>query len=200
MLADVHAILGGTFDPPHHGHLSVANAAVEQLEIDVVSLMPAGAPWQKTGEGVSDARDRLAMTRLAATENSRFVVDDREVVRDGPSYTIDTLEILGERCILILGSDTAAGIPSWHRGNEVLALADLAIVERPGYPVDVVRDVLGCEVTVLEMPMIDLSGTQIRDHVARGWSPRFLVPDAVCDYIETNRLYRRPASPIIADE
>lgn len=191
MLHGVFGILGGTFDPPHVGHLSVANAAIEQLELDEVRFIPAGEPWQKDGLPVTEAHHRLAMTRLAAAEDGRFTVDDIETRRLGPSYTIDTVVALGGRCVLILGSDAAAGIPSWHRGAELLDLADVAVVERPGVIFSDVADALGRDIHRLHMPSIEVSGTAIRSHVAAGLSPRFLVPGPVCDYIEANDLYRR---------
>jgi nicotinate-nucleotide adenylyltransferase len=186
----MYAILGGTFDPPHFGHLALANAAVEQLDVTEVRLVPAGDPWQKHGIEVSDARHRLAMTRLAAAEDERFVVDDIEIRREGPTYTIDTVEALGPGCILILGADAALGLPTWHRYEDLLDATDIAVVERPGIDVATVERTLGWQVHALSMPMMDVSGTQIRQYVKAGFSPRFLVPDPVADYILTNRLYR----------
>jgi len=186
----VHGILGGTFDPPHIGHLAVAMTALEQLDLDVVRFIPAGDPWQKRDELVNDASHRLAMTRLAASEDPRFVVDDIEIRREGASYMIDTVEALGGRCILILGADAARNLLTWHRAHDLLSMAEIAVVPRPGTGVEDVRAALGVPVVGLSMPTIDLSGTQIRAHVAHGHSPRFLVPDAVCDYILANELYR----------
>jgi nicotinate-nucleotide adenylyltransferase len=193
ILGSVHGILGGTFDPPHIGHLAVAAAAYDQLDIDLVRFVPAGFPWQKRHEFVSDGTHRLAMTRLAAAEDRHFIVDEIEMLRDGPSYMIDTVEELesgtGERCMLILGADAAMKIPTWHRSDELLEAVDIAVVPRPGADHAAVSAALGRPVVDLSMPMVDLSGTQIRAHVKAGHTPRFLVPDAVCDYIEHNRLY-----------
>lgn len=189
MLSGVFGILGGTFDPPHIGHLSLANAAIEQLDIDEVRFVPAGVPWQKADRPVTDARHRLAMTRLAAAEDPRFVVSDVEIVRTGPSYTIDTVKEMGEGGVLILGSDAAFGISTWDRAEDLLDLVELAVVERPGVSHGQVEDRLGRSVHRLTMPSIELSGTEIRDHVEAGWSPRFQVPGPVCDYIMANRLY-----------
>jgi nicotinate-nucleotide adenylyltransferase len=186
----VHGLLGGTFDPPHIGHLAVANAALEQLDVEVVRFIPAGDPWQKRHEFVSEAQHRLAMTRLAAAEDDRFSVDDLEVRRGGPSYSITTVEEFGPGCVLILGADAALSIPTWHRASDLLAMADIAVVPRPGVDADSVRTTLGRDVVTLSMPTIDLSGTQIRSHVKAGYSARFLVPDAVHDYIHGNGLYR----------
>ena len=183
-------ILGGTFDPPHIGHLALANAAIEQLRIDEVRLVPAGVPWQKADRPVTDAHHRLAMTRLAAAEDPRFVVSDIEIERQGPSYTIDTVKTMGEGGILILGSDAAFGISTWERAEDLLDIVDLAVVERPGVSHGQVEDRLGRSVHRLTMPSIELSGTEIREHVEAGWSPRFQVPGAVGDYIIANGLYR----------
>jgi len=186
----MYAILGGTFDPPHFGHLALANAAIGQLDVTEVRLVPAGDPWQKHGIEVATPKHRLAMTRLAAAEDERFVVDDIEMRRGGPTYTIDTVEALGPGCILILGADAALGLPSWHRVDDLLDAVEVAVVERPGVDVATVERTLGWQVHALAMPMMDVSGTQIRRHVKAGFSPRFLVPDAVADYIATNGLYR----------
>jgi nicotinate-nucleotide adenylyltransferase len=190
ILSIVNALLGGTFDPPHYGHLAVANAAVEQLHITRVEWVPAGDPWQKTDIDVTDARLRLAMTQLAAAEDARFVVSDIEVRREGHSYTIDTVEGIGGGCILILGADAAAGMRSWHRGDELLDMVEVAVVERPGVSFEDVEVALGRSIMQLHMPSMELSGTAIRAHVAEGYSPRFFVPDAVSEYILANHLYQ----------
>lgn len=190
MLPDVFGLFGGTFDPPHVGHLAVANAALEQLPIDEVRWVPAGEPWQKADRGVTDGRHRLAMVRLAASADPGFTVDDIEIRRPGPSYTIDTVRELGGPCIVILGSDAAASIPTWHGGEELLEVAEIAVVPRPGTGIGEVEEAIGRRVHALEMPTIELSGTRLRDHVAAGHSPRYLVPDAVCDYIAEHGLYR----------
>ncbi|MGI9583972.1 MAG: nicotinate-nucleotide adenylyltransferase [Acidimicrobiia bacterium] len=183
-------IVGGTFDPPHIGHLAVAAAAVEQLAMDTVTFLPAGDPWQKSTIDVAPARHRLAMTRLASTEADSFVVDDREMVRPGPSYMMDTIESMDEDVVLILGADAARGIHSWHRSTDLLDAVTIAVAARPGIDMADVEDAIGGGLVQLSMPTIDLSGTEIRQHVAAGRSPRFLVPDSVCDYIEANALYR----------
>ena len=190
ILAVVIGIFGGTFDPPHMGHLAVAMAAVEQLDLAKLLLIPAGEPWQKSDSEVTLAEHRLAMTKLAAAEDRRFVVDDREVRRSGPSYTIDTVKDIGEPCVLVLGSDAAAGIPTWSGGEELLELASVAVVERPGVSHRAVEEALGVPVALVSMPSVELSATALRDHIKAGLSPRFLVPEAVCDYIEAHRLYR----------
>lgn len=190
ILAGVIGIFGGTFDPPHMGHLAVATAAVDQLQLDRLLLIPAGEPWQKSESLVTAAHHRLAMTKLAAAEDPRFVVDDREIRRAGPSFTIDTLREIGERCVLILGTDAAAGVPTWAGGADILSLADIAVIERPGVSHADVEAALGVPVAPLSMPAVELSATALRSHIREGRSPRFLVPEPVRDYIESNGLYR----------
>jgi len=190
----VIGILGGTFDPPHLGHLAIANATFDQLALDKILLMPAGRPWQKADHVLTDAGHRLAMTKLAASEVPYLVVDDREIRREGPTYTIDTVEAMTEPCVLIIGADTAVGLSTWHRGVELLEKAAFAIVARSGITAADVDAALGGRYTLIDLPPIDISSTQIRDHISRGHSPRFLVSEAVAAYIETNGLYRSPTS------
>ena len=195
ILARVYGILGGTFDPPHIGHLALAATALEQLDLDVVRFVPARDPWQKSAGGVSEAHHRLAMTRLAAAEDRGFVVDTIEMDREGPTYTVDTVEAIDDQCVLILGADAALGMPSWHRYEDLAAMVDVAVVERPGYDMNELDAALASSLRVLHMPTIDLSGTEIREHVAAGRSPRFLVPDAVVAYIASTGLYADATAP-----
>lgn len=186
-------ILGGTFDPPHMAHLFAGEVAYRDLDLDVVSWIPAGAPWQKAGSLVSAARHRWAMTCLAVDGVEYFVPDDREVHRDGWTYTFDTLSEFpeSEEVTLILGADAALGIPSWHRGADVAGRARIAVVPRPGVRREQVDAALkGAEVVWLDGPELMLSGTMLRDRVRRGLSVRFLVPDAVRDYVDEQGLYR----------
>ena len=205
ILSFVNGILGGTFDPPHFGHLAIAHAAYEQLGLDAVLLMVAGEPWQKTDDAPTSAEHRFAMTSIAASESDHLVADDREIHRTGPTYTIDTVESMDGPCVLILGADAAAGVPTWHRGSELLDMATFAVVPRPGIDVGAVEDALGDRFRWLDLPLIDLSSTAIRQHVAKGHSARYLVPEGVSSYIEVNSLYRTSATsvapvPIIADD
>ncbi|MEN8040995.1 MAG: nicotinate (nicotinamide) nucleotide adenylyltransferase [Actinomycetota bacterium] len=190
----MQGILGGTFDPPHIAHLAMARAAFEQLKLEAVRLMPAGDPWQKSDSTVSPAADRLAMVRLVADEEDWLVADDTEVRRDGPSYTVDTVEQLPERAVLILGADAALGIPTWHRGEDLVGLVDLAVVPRPGVARSDVEDAVGGSVTWLEMDPIDLSSTKIRVLATGGGEFRDLVPPEVFAYIEEHDLYVRRGS------
>lgn len=184
-------LFGGTFDPPHIGHLAVGSAALDQLDIDEVRFVPAGQPWQKsTTRVVTPAEHRLEMVRLATADDARFVVDDIEIRRDGPSYTIDTVRDIGSPIMLILGADAAASIPTWDRAEDLLEIVEIAVIPRPGVDVDAVIASVPGTLRALSMPTIDLSATEIRDHVAAGYSPKYLVPDAVAEYIRLHGLYR----------
>lgn len=176
-------------------HLAAAHAAFEQMDLDHVRLVPARDPWQKSDLVVASASHRWAMTLLAAAEAPYLVADDTEMTRSGPTYTLDTLEALAKGefendPVLILGSDSAALIPSWHRADEVLASVRIAVVLRPTVSFEAVTAAIGDSYVALDMPTLDLSATQIREHVSAGRSPGFLVPDSVRFYIETNGLYR----------
>ena len=183
-------ILGGTFDPPHIAHLVAAEGAYRQLELDVVSLLPAGDPWQKSERKVTAARDRLAMTAAAVEGVGYFEVDDREIHRTGPTYTIDTLESYpsDEILFLILGSDSALGLPTWHRWHDVVGRATIAVMERAGAQRAEVEDAIG-PVLWLDLPPLGITGTQLRSMASNGQSLRFLIPDPVAKYIKGENLY-----------
>jgi len=189
----MRAILGGTFDPPHIAHLAAGEAAYEQLGVDTVTFLPAGRPWQKAGTGVSEARHRLSMTERAIEGVPHFTVDDREVHRDGWTYTIDTVTSIGEDdIVLIVGADSARGLPTWDRADELLDLVRIAVVPRPGVSRADVERALGGDVVWIDTPALDLSGTMLRRRAAEGRSIRFLVPESVLGYITEHELYRNP--------
>ena len=182
-------ILGGTFDPPHVGHVTAAVQCLEQLELAEVLLVVAGDPWQKTSAGaVTAAHHRVAMTQHAAHGLSGVSVDDREVLRAGPSFTIDTVDQLvrdtGRRPILLLGADAAAGVRTWHRAEDLVASV-------------ATTDSLLETTTVVEvaMPRMDVSSADIRSRLAVGRRVDGMVPAAVIDYIEMHGLYRDPECP-----
>ncbi len=192
-------ILGGTFDPPHFAHLFAGEAAFRQVGLDVVTFIPAGAPWQKADSEVSAAEHRLTMTKLAVDDVPYFEVDDREVGRDGWTYTIDTLRTFpaSDRLTLILGADAAAGLGTWRDVDALLRRVRIAVVPRPGVARRVVDAALdGAEAVWLDGPELDVSGTALRQRVQRGLPIRFLVPDPVWSYIEEHRLYRSPVTPV----
>ena len=132
----------------------------------------------------------MAMTRLAASEAPYFVADDREVLRSGPTYTIDTVIELGRDCVLLLGADAVRGVPSWKRADELIDRVTFAVVDRPGVSRDDIERSVLRKCTWITMPRIDISSTDIRSYVAAGHTARFLVPEAVAAYVETNGLYR----------
>ncbi|MGH8937431.1 MAG: nicotinate-nucleotide adenylyltransferase [Acidimicrobiia bacterium] len=184
-------ILGGTFDPPHLAHLVAAETAYRQLGLDVVTFLPAGSPWQKAGHPVSEPEHRWEMTRLAIEGAEYFAADPRELRRDGPTYTIDTLATFppGETLLLILGHDAAAGLPTWHRAEELVTQVEIVVAPRPGTGREEVDRAVGRAVQWLAMPALEISGTMIRQRLAARESVRFLVPDRVWHYIVEHELY-----------
>jgi len=193
-------LFGGTFDPPHVAHLLAAECARWQFGARQVAFVPAGQPYRKAGRIVSSAADRLAMTRLAILHNDAFVADDREVRRPGPTYTLDTLRDLhaeGEtNLVLLLGFDALADMPNWKLPGDIGALARI-VVSMKGHGISALPGLaraasLGYVPEAVDLPALDISGTQIRARVAAGKPIRYLVPPAVADYIVEHRLYRDP--------
>jgi nicotinate-nucleotide adenylyltransferase len=193
-------VLGGTFNPPHLGHLLCAQEAYVQLDLDAVILMPARIPPHKPVADEPGAEHRLELCRLAAREDPRFEVSDLEVNRPGPSYTVDTLSELHSKApdnelFLIVGGDIAAGLAEWHEPERVLALSTLAIAERSGTPRGAVDEALegldgGDRARFFQMPTIGISSTLVRDRVRAGLPLRYLVPEPVESYIADRGLYR----------
>ncbi|HZJ48978.1 MAG TPA: nicotinate-nucleotide adenylyltransferase [Acidimicrobiia bacterium] len=184
-------LLGGTFDPPHLAHLVAGEVAYRDLALDVVTFIPAGYPWQKADGRVTSPEDRWQMTSLAVEGVSYFEADDREVRRGGWTFTFDTLAEYPEEeeLILILGSDAAKGITTWHRWEEVLDRADLAVAPRPGSSREDVEQAVPRPFTWLDMPTLDVSGTMLRDRAGSGLSIRFMVRENVWQYIGRQGLY-----------
>ena len=189
-------LYGGTFDPIHFGHLRAAENAREELGLDLVAFVPAAVPPHR-GAPVSAASDRLAMVRIATTPYAAFEAWDHELRREGPSYTIETVEALvaahaADAFVLVVGADTWPEIPTWREPERLLALVEVGVVDRPGYASTPLtppfpgargaRRVCG--------PGLPLSASAIREHARSGRSVRFLVPDAVADYIGERGLYR----------
>jgi nicotinate-nucleotide adenylyltransferase len=194
-------IFGGTFNPPHLGHLICAQEAHLQLELDRVLVIPAAEPPHKPVPDDPGPHHRLELCRQAvAADRERFEVSDLEVVRAGTSYTVDTLEELSTTLpdsdlFLILGGDVAAGLPHWREPERILALATPALAGRAGTPDRAVAQALsslrgGERARHFEMPTIGISSTVIRRRVAAGESIRYLVPDPVATYIRRNALYQ----------
>jgi nicotinate-nucleotide adenylyltransferase len=183
-------ILGGTFDPIHIAHLHAGEVAIEQAGLDRVLFIPAGDPWQKQDRPVTDATHRLEMTRIATAGLGGFEADGREIDRAGPSYTIDTLASFptDEELFLIVGSDAAIALGSWHRAEDVRARVSLLIAPRPGVAPSQVT-AIAPEATVLDMVLLGVSATEIRIRAGAGRPFRFLVSSGVYDYIVAQRLY-----------
>jgi nicotinate-nucleotide adenylyltransferase len=194
-------ILGGTFNPPHIGHLICGQEAYEQLALDRVLLMPVHTPPHKAVvDDDPGPEHRLALVRAAVAGDDRFEASELEVFRPGPSYTVDTLRELheaspGDELIFIVGGDMARSLPSWREPVEILRLAILAAAERDEVAQADIAETLGRleggeRVEFVDMPRIGISSTQIRRRVAEGRSIRYLCPDAVVSYIEQHGLYR----------
>jgi nicotinate-nucleotide adenylyltransferase len=182
-------ILGGTFDPIHLGHLRAAEDAREALALESIAFIPALVPPHRS-EAISSARDRFAMVVLATAGNARFGVSDLELEREGPSYTVDTLRALRDKrpdaeLVLIVGSDTYPEMNTWRDHETVFSLATVAVVGRPGAALPE-----GERAVAVEGAGLPISSTEIRRRVAERRSIRYLVADAVADYIEKRGLYR----------
>lgn len=193
-------LLGGTFDPVHLAHLRLGEEAAEQLSLDQVLFVPAPRPWRKADRAIAPVADRLAMLERAIAGNPRFALSTIEIDRPGPTYTADTLAALHAEMgpvelAFILGADALLDLPNWHRPEEIVRLARLAVVARAGRrlpsraELDARLPGLGAAIR-LQMPRLAISSTDIRRKAAQGRSIRYLVPDAVAAYIAEHGLYR----------
>ena len=187
-------VMGGTFDPIHHGHLVAASEVTDRFGLDEVIFVPTGQPWQKDERTVSRAEDRYLMTVVATASNPRFSVSRVDIDRGGPTYTADTLSDL--RALLpeaqlyfITGADALAQILSWHRVQEMFDLAHFVGVTRPGYELEDDHLPDGV-VSLVEVPAMAISSTDCRTRVAEGRPVWYLVPDGVVQYISKRQLYR----------
>jgi nicotinate-nucleotide adenylyltransferase len=194
-------VLGGTFDPVHIGHLVLAERAREQLGLDRVLWVPAGDPWRKRSRRISPASHRLKMVQLAIDGHPAFEVSTIELQREGPTYSADTLEQLhqkqpGAALFFILGYDALIDLPNWHDPHRIVSVATLVVAQRAGeqrLSRAELRELLPGlpgRVVWVDMPRLDVSGTELRARVRAGKSVRYLVPDAVAAYIEEHGLYR----------
>ncbi len=210
-------LLGGTFDPIHFGHLRMAEELAEALGIGQVRFIPAGSPPHR-GQPRAEARHRLAMASRAVAGNPRFLLDDREIVRDRRSYSVDTLSDLraelpaGTSLVLFMGSDAFLGLTTWHEWPRLFDLAHIAVAHRPGFSPPLWEDALpdalrrqldkriaaqaddlaaapAGRVILQPVTQLDISASQIRDRCLRGRSLRYLLPDPLIDYITENHLY-----------
>jgi nicotinate-nucleotide adenylyltransferase len=187
-------VMGGTFDPIHHGHLVAASEVQSWFDLDEVVFVPTGQPWQKTDREVSAAEDRYLMTVIATASNPRFSVSRVDIDRTGPTFTVDTLrDLQAERgpewdLFFITGADALEQILSWRDPDELFALAHFVGCTRPehsltaeGLPAD--------KVTLVEVPALAISSTECRERVAQGEPIWYLVPDGIVQYITKRRLY-----------
>jgi nicotinate-nucleotide adenylyltransferase len=195
-------VLGGTFDPVHLGHLIVGEEARVRLGLDQVIFIPAGPPWLKAGQCITPAQHRLRMVELAVASNPYFRVVANEVQREGPTYTVDTLQELrrqlGKEPTLhfIVGMDSLEQFHLWKDPERLLELCRLVVVNRPGHQAVDVNTLVGRfpqageSLRLLTVPRIEISATEVRKRVAEGISIRYLVPQAVEEYILEQGLYR----------
>jgi nicotinate-nucleotide adenylyltransferase len=189
-------LFGGTFDPPHVGHLVTAVNVRYALSLDSVVLMVANSPWQKRGtRPISPASDRLAMVAAAVADVDGLVAGDAEIRRGGPSFTADTLVALadeypGAQLFTIVGDDAAAGLTTWERHEEVVAQSRLVVVDRPGKPVELPS---GFDWLRVEVPRLEVSSTDLRARVGDGRPLDYLVTEPVLDIIAARQLYRMAA-------
>lgn len=206
-------VFGGTFDPIHYGHLRTAFEMLQALRFDEVRLVPCGDPPHR-GATFASAAERLRMAELAVAGQDGFTVDDRELRRNGPSYTIDTLltlrEEFSDRALgLIVGMDAFLGLPGWHRWEEILDVAHIIVAHRPGWKapdigplgeliaefgthrIEDLHTTVNGRIHIHAVTQLEISSTEIRDLVAAGRDPRFLMPDAVRHEIEKSGCYDR---------
>ncbi|ALE84622.1 nicotinate-nucleotide adenylyltransferase [Pseudonocardia sp. HH130629-09] len=189
-------VMGGTFDPVHHGHLVAASEVADRFALDEVIFVPTGRPWQKSARDVSPAEDRYLMTVIATASNPRFSVSRVDVDRDGPTYTADTLADLHDampdaQLFFITGADALQQILSWHKVDELFRYAHFVGVTRPGYELADGHLPEG-SVTTVEVPAMAISSSECRDRVASGRPVWYLVPDGVVQYISKRSLYLEP--------
>jgi nicotinate-nucleotide adenylyltransferase len=192
-------VLGSAFNPPHLGHLALAQEALWQLQLDEVVLVPTGEAPHKRIVDDPGREQRLAMTRLAAADDSRFTVSTLEVDREGPSYTYETLGLLAEErgdtdLVFVMGADAAIGLESWREPQRVTGRARLAVARRAGISDAEVAAVLRSldaegKATMLEMPQFGVSSSAVRERAAAGRPLRYLVPESVARFIEEKGMY-----------
>lgn len=188
-------VMGGTFDPIHHGHLVAASEVAQSFDLDEVVFVPTGRPWQK--DDVTESEHRYLMTVIATASNPQFTVSRVDVDRSGPTYTIDTLRDLkqqrpGAELFFITGADAVAQILSWRNHQQLWDLAHFVAVSRPGHVLNT-EGLPSENVSQLEIPALSISSTDCRARVRRGHPVWYLVPDGVVQYIAKHHLYRSKA-------
>ncbi len=204
-------IFGGTFDPIHYGHLRTAFELLQALRFNEIRFMPCGSPPHRN-DSVADAELRLQMVRVATDTQTGFVVDDRELRRDGPSYSVDTLAALreefpNESLGLIIGMDAFLGLPKWHNWHKILQLAHIVVAHRPGWRapdmgplgdmltesgthrLDDLHQAISGHIYIHAVTQLEISSSEIREMVGLGRDPRFLMPEGVRELIEQSGCY-----------
>lgn len=182
-------ILGGTFDPPHHGHLLIANEVLTTLKLDEIWFMPNQEPPHKKKSDSIKNRERLEMINLAIEGNSQFKIQPLELERTGPSFTVDTMKIILEKYndtqfFFIIGADMIEYLPKWYKIEELVRMVQFVGVERPEYSHDTSYPII-----YIDVPAMEVSSSMIRDRLKKGQSVRYLLPDSIIQYIEENQLY-----------
>jgi nicotinate-nucleotide adenylyltransferase len=192
-------VMGGTFDPIHHGHLVTAEEALGQFRLDTVVFVPTGQPWMKEERKVTSSEHRYLMTVIATSSNPRFTVSRVDIEREGPTYTADTLRALQDEygretdLFFVTGADAVLEIFQWKDPQEILELAHVIAATRPGYDIarfEAEAPTSHPNISVMDVPALAISSTDIRRRVQEGSSVRYLVPEAVQTYIEKWELYR----------
>ncbi|MGO2140789.1 nicotinate-nucleotide adenylyltransferase [Leucobacter komagatae] len=189
-------VMGGTFDPIHHGHLVAASEVAKSFDLDEVVFVPTGQPWQKSN--VSESEHRYLMTVIATASNPQFTVSRVDVDRDGPTYTVDTLRDLKRlmpdaELFFISGADAVQQIVSWKDVEQLWELAHFIAVSRPGHELSL-SGLSHDNVSMLEIPALSISSTDCRERVSRGYPVWYLVPDGVVQYIAKHGLYSEEAT------
>jgi nicotinate-nucleotide adenylyltransferase len=192
-------VMGGTFDPIHHGHLVTAEEGLWQYRLDAVVFVPTGQPWMKEERKVTPAEHRFLMTVIATSSNPRFTVSRADIEREGPTYTRDTLHAISDEfgteadLFFITGADAVLEIFQWKDPQEILEMASVIAATRPGYDIarfDAEARTSHPNISVMDVPALAISSTDIRRRVREGSSVRYLVPEGVHTYIDKWGLYR----------
>jgi nicotinate-nucleotide adenylyltransferase len=193
-------VMGGTFDPIHHGHLVAASEVASQFALDEVIFVPTGEPWQKADRAVSPREDRYLMTVIATASNPRFTVSRIDIDRPGPTYTVDTLTLLREglakdgvddpEVFFITGADALAQIMTWSNADKLVELAHFVGCTRPGHVLDGPSGLPESAVSLIEIPALAISSTECRERVGANEPIWYLVPDGIVQYISKRGLYQ----------
>jgi nicotinate-nucleotide adenylyltransferase len=193
-------VLGGTFDPPHYGHLMLAEQAREQLALSRVLWVPAGDPPHKQDELITPVEHRLALVHLAIAGNPKFELSLVDARREGPHYSYAMLAIIaaehpGDEVVFLIGEDSLRDLPTWKNPEKLIEAARLGVMRRRDVAYDIdqleaaIPGLAGC-LSFIDTPMVDISSEMIRDHLSKGRSARYQTPDSVLRYIHQHRLYQ----------